>query len=103
MSNDENVEWYHWTNAVHASEEDRNRYIREIVANLRSANSDYTGRACEYIACGNVVVLGFREKTGIHIKVMQPVRTANFSLEPTDDREPHPVTDVYDSQSADHR
>jgi hypothetical protein len=99
MSNDENVEWYHWTNAVHTSEEDRNRYIREIVANLRAdPNEDYT-----YIACGNVVVLGFREKTGIHIKVMQPVRTANFSLEPTDDREPHPVTDVYDSQSADHR
>lgn len=48
----------------------------------RSSNTPQRGQGdYHYIATGDVLVLGFREKNSIHIKVLRPVRSADFPLE----------------------
>jgi hypothetical protein len=73
----ETVSWFYSDKAVPVSQGEQELFIREIVTKLRSEQQgEY-----HYIATGDVLVLGFREKRGIHIKVLRPVRSADFPLE----------------------
>lgn len=78
MVTDETVSWFCWDQAVPVSQDEQERFIREIVTKLRDPQvecGDY-----HYIATGDALVLGFREKNGIHVKVLRPLRSADFPL-----------------------